>query len=308
MKSLLEQAMEKSNIGTIFSIKKFAIHDGQGIRTTVFLKGCNLRCKWCHNPEGLELEPKYHILSRCIHCDKCKSVDDEHRITSKNNQYYIEGNHDIQKYQEQCIMDAIQLDCQLLTTEQLLTIIQADQVFYKHGGGVTFSGGEPLLQYEYLLQMLQILKEKNIHCALETALHYEYSKIEKLLPYLDEIYIDLKIEDEKLHLLHTGVSNKTIKENIKKLLQSDYRSIITVRTPLIPQYSATTQNIHAIASFLQSCYPNTKYELLNYNPLAIGKYQELDLPFCFEENKPMYSTPEMNAWKDIARQYNLLVK
>lgn len=303
MKSWNVLVMEVLNKANIFSIKRFAIHDGQGLRTTIFMKGCNLRCVWCHNPEGLDMQPQYQILSRCIQCNRCKEIDTDNRIHSKDGTYSITGSQSVQKYQDVCIMDAFELDCQQLTINQVIKEIEADQVFYRNNGGVTFSGGEPLLQQPFLLELLPLLKQKGIHCAMETALNIPYSKLEELLPYLDQIYIDLKLVDDIKHIEYTGVSNSFIKQNITKLLQSKYAFKVTIRTPLIPLYTATIDNIENIACFLSKHNKETNYELLNYNPLAIQKYQDLSIPFCFEENKPMYSKEEMKLFQNIAKKY-----
>ncbi len=299
MKSLTVQAMNKSSIGTVFDIKKFAVHDGVGIRTTVFLKGCNLKCVWCHNPEGLSSTRNVTIKNSCIHCNRCKSVDDDNVVYVENGKRYIMNNTEIdyQKYIDICPIEAISYDSKYYQVEELVQEILDDCVFLKYGG-VTFSGGEPLLHYDFLLACVKRLKQENIHIAIESAMVIDPIKVKSLIPYIDEWFCDLKIFNDNDHKKYTGVSNKLVLKNIEQLLENDVN--ITIRTPLIPTLSATKKNIKEIATYLYTINKDVKLELLNYNPLALSKYQSLKMKYYFDENPSMFSEEQMKEFRNIA--------
>lgn len=301
MKLLREQHM-KTFKALVFDIKRFAVHDGHGLRTTVFLKGCPLRCQWCQNPEGLSTKRKpIYFQNSCIHCRRCERF-------SKNNQMKYEKGRPFFNPQYQgdfdnlvrvCPSGAIRYDSEEYDIETLLKKIQEDQVFFRDDGGVTFSGGEPLMQGEFLLEILKRCKAIGIHTAIETTLYASFDLIQKILPYLDLIYIDLKVFDEAMHQEYTGVSSKIIKEHIAYVLQSEHKHKVIIRTPLIPTKSATDENITAIAKFLVGIDPEVQYELLNYNPLASAKYDLVDFEYGVDQQYKMYDQQQMQHFYDI---------
>ncbi|MFV0393079.1 MAG: glycyl-radical enzyme activating protein [Coprobacillaceae bacterium] len=300
--------MEISNKGLVFSIKRFAIHDGQGIRTTIFLKGCNLRCVWCHNPEGLELQSQIIVNhKKCIYCHRCIGIDKKQVMIDTGTTMNIK-NQDGMKYQEYidiCPTGAIQWDSTYYSVEQLMEELLKDKVFFKHGGGVTISGGEPLLQIDFVVMLLKACKELNIHTAIETALHIPLSNIQKVLPYVDTIYCDIKEIDNTLHQQFTKVRNIMILDNIKYLLTSNDAYKVIIRTPLIPRHTASKGNIIGIAKFIKKYNPNVFYELLNYNPLAVSKYLDLKQAFCLDINVPKYTLEEMEQYKLLVKEQGL---
>ena len=183
-------------------------------------------------------------------------------------------------------------------------MISARQVRY--GGGVTLSGGEPLLQADFALEILKACKAEGIHTTIETSLYAPQDTLRQLLPYLDHIYADLKIFDSAVHKAYTGVENAQILENIRYLLCSEeLRDRVIIRTPLIPEMTARSENITAIAQFLQQCYKGVRYELLNYNPLAKAKYDYLDMEYCFDENPKLYTKEAMESFYRIARDQGI---
>ena len=293
----------KTSKGLIFDIKRFALHDGSGLRTTVFLKGCNLRCQWCHNVEGIDFKPKYFIKASCIHCGHCQDFEPITYTKEKTTIETIDG-IDYEAIMKRCPIKAIQSDCKEYSVDELVTELLKDEVFFKYGG-VTFSGGEPLMQPQFIEACCIELKKRGIHLALETALNIPQKSLEKMVVYFDEIFCDLKIFDDFNHQIATKVSNQQILKNITYLLKSEYASKVTIRTPLIPNFSASKENITNIAAFLSKLNNQVDYELLNYNPLAISKYQQYDIPYCFEENKPMYSEKEMNEFRQFAHNQGL---
>ncbi|NLC96737.1 MAG: glycyl-radical enzyme activating protein [Erysipelotrichaceae bacterium] len=296
--------MEKSKDALVFSIKRFALHDGNGLRTTIFLKGCNLSCVWCHNPEGIELERKIQLSKKkCINCNRCVEIDTDNVIVQKEKYKEIINKIDVdyKKYIDVCPSGAIDYDSKYYTSEELLEIVLKDKVFFKHGGGVTLSGGEALLQLDFVIDFLKKCNENNINTALETALNISTDKLKKVLPYVNTLYCDLKEIDLDKHYRFTGVKNKLILKNIEYLLTSKFAENIIIRTPLIPNHTATKENISKISRYISDIYPQVKYELLNYNPLGISKYIDLGKKYPLKDNIPMFSKIEMEEFKDIAR-------
>lgn len=267
--------MQESDKLLVFDIKRFAVHDGDGIRTTVFLKGCGLRCKWCQNPEGLEKRRDVLYLSnKCIHCGLCMqkalpdqlSWDRDHPVVN----HHYQGNQD--NIVDICPSGALHYDSNWYTVDELMEEIHKDEAFFRHGGGVTFSGGEPLLAGDPLIKVLQQCQKEGIHTAIETALYVPDETVRKAAPYLNQMYCDMKVFDPLRHKELTGCDNALIKENLRWLLTSEHASKVTVRTPLIPGMTDSAENIQSIASWISHQYPDVKYELLNYNELAGAKY------------------------------------
>lgn len=292
----------KTSKALVFDIKRFAVHDGNGLRTTVFFKGCPLRCKWCQNPEGLSSKRRpIYFAKSCIHCRRCEQYAKENQMIYQNNRPYFnleyKGNFD--NLVKICPSAAIRYDSEEYDIGKLMEKIKEDQVFFRHDGGVTFSGGEPLMQGEFLVEILKKCKEERIHTAIETTMYASFDLIQRVLPYLDLIYIDLKVFDEDEHQKLTGVSSKIIKEHIQYILESEYKDKVIIRTPLIPSMTATDDNIINIANFLVSIYPKVKYELLNYNPLASSKYELVDLEYGVDKQYKMFNKEQMQYFYHI---------
>lgn len=293
----------KTSKALVFDIKRFAIHDGEGIRTTVFFKGCPLRCLWCQNPEGLS--PHRQVLyleSKCIHCQSCQKVAYENQLIYKERPYlnrHFLGNND--NIVEACPANALTYDSQEYTIEELVQKLKEDQVFFQENGGVTLSGGEPFLQGQFIVELLKRLKEEKIHTMIETSLYVQPHLLKQALPYLDGLYVDLKIFDDTNHKAYTGVSNQLIIENFQYLLTSSHASKVIVRTPLIPSKTATSQNIAEISKFISSLYPDVHYELLNYNPLASSKYSLLDQHYPLDDY-PLYHSKQLEKFYAVAKQ------
>lgn len=291
--------------GKIFDIKRFAVHDGKGIRTTVFLKGCSMKCVWCQNPEGTSMEnTPIYFKSRCIKCRICEKFINGNGAVFENNN--LEGEkisaENIKQIIENCPVEAVQKSLKEMTTEEVVNEILKDKVFFKNGGGATFSGGEPLLQKDFLIEILKKLKEENINTAVETALNVKTEILREILPYIDFVYADLKIFDEEKHKKYTGVSNELIKKNIKFLLESTKKENVVIRTPMIPEFTAYEKNIKEISRYISEIYPDVKYEILNYNPLAESKYEMTGKKYCFEKNPSLYTEKEMKKFRNIAEK------
>lgn len=295
--------MTTSDSALVFDIKRFAVHDGAGIRTTVFFKGCPLRCIWCQNPEGLNAKRQVMFMkSKCIHCRTCETKAFGHQLTwvrdhpELNFTYY--GTYD--NLVKECPAGAIVYDSVAMTKEEILEKILEDKVFYRDTGGVTFSGGEPLMQGEFLLDLLKICKENGINTAIETCLQADTEFVKEVIPYVDQIYADMKFYNPEEHQKYTGMDNRIIRYNIKLLLESDARRKVTIRTPLIPNVTAEETNIRAIASYISSIYPEVCYELLNYNDLAGAKYPMIGKTFGMPENTRRFKAHEMKKFYKAA--------
>lgn len=295
--------MEGKMKGFVFDFKRFSTHDGNGIRTTVFLKGCTLRCVWCQNPEGISIKQRpLYFPSKCIHCNTCISIARNGGVYEEEGQIRLNVSKDENwnKIAEECPAVAITMDSKEYTVEEVVQEVLKDEVFFKYDGGVTLSGGEPLFQHEFAIEILKSLKEHGVKTTIETALNVSEDIVAKALEYLDNVYADCKIIDEEEHRKHTGVSNKLIKKNLELLLRSDKKDTVIIRTPLIPGFTTSEENIAGIAKFISSIYPEVKYELLNYNPLAQAKYSMVDKEYCYEENPKMYTDDQMRAFGKIA--------
>lgn len=263
----------------IFSIQKNSLVDGPGIRTTVFFKGCNLKCKWCHNPESHRLEREILFYkNKCNGCGRCKGLtaEDENFI---------------------CFNGAKEICGKEYTIDELLTEIIKDKVFYDTSdGGVTFSGGECMLQIDFLEEILKKCKEVSIHTAVDTAGNLSWEYFEKILPYTDLFLYDIKAVSENLHIEGTGVSNKAILSNLK-LLSENHNAEIIIRIPIIPDFNAKPEEIKKIADFLHDI-KYKRIDLLPYHQMSEHKYEALNMPFTYY---PLPSKDDIEAYKKILK-------
>ena len=221
----------------ISDIQHFSLGDGPGIRTTVFFKGCNLHCPWCHNPETISPKPELLYFERlCISCGKCAALCGCHKITDGRHEFERSQCSSCGKCAHSCPSGALKFYGQAMTAEEIIEDILQDEDFYRQSsGGVTLSGGEPLLQADFCAHLAKMCKQNGIKVLLDTAGNVNYSQFEKVLPYIDCVYLDLKGADsEKMQKL-TGANMELILDNLRRLIRDNISA--TVRIPIIPQYN-----------------------------------------------------------------------
>ncbi len=261
----------------IFEIKRFAVHDGDGIRTTVFFKGCPLRCLWCHNPEGLSAGAQLGYFDRkCLGCGECAEIcpTKAHKLTG--NFHTLERGSCIAcgKCAEVCLGDALTLYGKEMTSEELLPILLEDKSFYEtSGGGVTLSGGECLTQADFCAELLKKLKSNGIHTAVDTCGAVSKEAFDKVIPFTDLFLYDLKAYDEDVHFRCTGMSNSRILENLRYLDGSGKK--IEIRIPYVPGYNS--DQIEKIGHFLAELNSITRIKVLAYHNYAGSKYSALNI-------------------------------
>ncbi len=293
--------------GTVFNIQRYSIHDGPGIRTTIFLKGCPLNCWWCQNPESQLTEQETVFREdRCIGCGACSTICPSHVIQIKNGLPVTEKEKCILcgKCIEKCPALAREMIGKKLTTEEVIKEIEKDLVFYEEsGGGATFSGGEPLKQSEFLESLLNGCREKKIHTAVDTSGYISWEILNKINSKVDLFLYDLKIMDNERHKKYTGVSNESILENLKKL--SSIHNNIFIRFPVIPGINDDYQNIRETGEFLSSL-KIAQVNLLPYHYIGVDKYRRLGRTYKLATTQPP-SEEKLSEVSAILRKFNLNV-
>jgi len=289
--------------GIIFDVKRYAIHDGPGIRTTVFLKGCPLRCQWCQNPEGLELEPEiFWRENRCAEdCSACVTACPS-RAVSKNGSRIVVDKEKCdfcRSCEDACVYDALEIVGREVSVGEIMEEIEKDSVFFdESGGGVTFSGGEPLLQVDFLESLMEEVKKSNIHVVLDTSGYLPFEDLEKISDKVDLFLFDLKIMDDEKHKKYTGVSNRIILENLQKL--SDKEKAVNVRIPLVSGVNDDNQSIQMFAEHLRTLKKVKNISLLAYHRGGCEKYRRL-------QKEEQLKTFQLPSEKRIEEAKNILV-
>jgi len=297
----------KELTGLVSDIQLFSIHDGPGIRTTVFLKGCPLRCAWCANPETMSSGPEImHIPRNCIGCGKCILACPACCIRGgKEGEVELDRGNcllpDCSACQNVCYSNAINISGRYLRVDEVMETVMRDREFYERtGGGVTFSGGEPFAQPRFLLELARAAKERLLHTAVETCAHVPWKTMEGILPFLDMVLMDIKHMDAGQHLRGTGRDNRLILENLSRL---DTLGIpLRIRLPLVPGFNDGEENIRATASHVASLRNLHGLDILPYHRMGEPKWHHLEREYTLHG----VVTPgagDVYALADIAREY-----
>lgn len=296
------------NRGIIFNLQKYCVHDGPGIRTTVFLKGCPLNCWWCHNPESQLMKSEVMFWKdRCKFCGNCVhrcpagAIDSVDKLLITNKGKCILCG----KCSEFCFNNAREIIGKEISVNELMKEIDKDFVFYEEsGGGVTFSGGEPLSQIDFLSDMLKECKKNDIHTSVDTSGYAPWKNFEKILDKVDLFLFDIKHMDSEVHEKYTGVPNKLILDNVKKL--SDLRKNIYIRIPIIPDINDDEENLVKTAKFLSNLNI-IQINLLPYHNIGMDKYKRSKKEYkLLDIQEP--SKERMNEILEVFKDLGISVK
>ena len=287
----------------IFEIKPFAVHDGDGIRTTVFFKGCPLKCVWCHNPEGISAGAELAYFDhKCIHCGECLSVcpSGAHTLVDGVHHFHRDQCIACGRCADACLGDALTFYGKEYTVEELLPILLRDKTFYQNsGGGVTLSGGECLLHADFCAALLKALKAEGIHTAVDTCGMVTKGALDKVLPYTDVFLYDVKGVDEATHIHCTGQANAQILDNLRYL--DEQGAAVEIRIPYVPDFN--DKEMEKIGQLLSGLKHLTKVRILPYHNLAGSKYTSLGLKNTLPGRVPTQN--EVTMVEDTLKKYGL---
>lgn len=287
----------------VTNIKRFAVHDGNGIRTTVFFKGCPLKCVWCHNPEGISTKTELaYYKHKCMNCGICVKIcpNNAHKIRDKKHVFDKNLCKACGKCAEMCFGDALKIYGKEYTVDELLPVLTEDKAFYENsGGGVTLSGGECLVYADFCEELLKKLKEENINTAVDTCGFVPKEALDTVMSYTDTFLYDIKAFDEKTHIECTGKSNEIILENLKYLDKCGKK--IEIRIPYVPEYNSN--EINRIFDFLKNLKNVIKIRILPYHNYAGSKYEALST-----ENTLPEKIPNEKEIEKLQKQADMIIK
>ena len=298
--------------GTIIDIRRFTLHDGQGIRSTLFLKGCGLRCAWCQNPEGIDASVGlWYLATQCIRCGLCEASCPVGAIALRaDGDPFVRIDRELCTRCGACVAacptTALSFDGSRVSAEEAAATLLRDVEFYRQsGGGITISGGDPLVQHEFALEVLGLCKREGVHTAIETCLFGKWDVLDRFIRLTDLFIIDLKIADSARHAEYTGRPNDLILDNYKKLARAGVE--LLTRVPLIPGITATEANVGAMARVIRDRNPGGRVELINFNPLAISKYSLMNRSTEFFNGMAPLPESEIEALRALFEAEGLAV-
>ncbi len=285
--TLLERAQLEKVEGVVFDIQRYSLHDGPGLRTNVFLKGCPLRCQWCANPESQNLQPELALFAHnCIECGQFAEACPVGWGIHSGPGWTGELSEKYRPRAAICPTEAIHQIGERRTAGQVIKTVLRDAPFYEDGGGMTLTGGEPTMQPDMARALLRLARDEYISTAIETCGHTPWPVLEQLLPFLDLILFDLKHMDSETHRAVTGVGNKLILSNLRRL--AAIKAPLVVRVPLIPAFNASAKNLRAIANFVLELNVSAKaIDLLPYHALGKAKYKALGRDYPWNDRNSL---------------------
>ena len=290
----------------IANIQGYSIHDGPGIRTVVFLKGCPLRCRWCANPENLLDRVRVGFLANlCQHCARCAKVCPQGAILpDADRRIDREKCDECAKCVEACFYGALIRYGKGMTAEEVFDQVRRDKIFYdSSGGGVTVSGGEPLTHGDFVAELFALCRGEGIHTCVETCGYVPQAAFEKVLSLTDTFYFDLKLMDSEMHREYTGQGNDQILSNARFLAEKG--ADILFRQPLIPGVNSPEENVKATAAFIRSLgREDLALQLIPYHRMGTSKYAALDIPYTLEDMKPM-AAEEVEAVRALYESFGV---
>ncbi len=299
---------EEQITGTVFDIQRFSVHDGPGIRTIIFLKGCPLRCRWCSNPESQDWQRQLaYNINDCIHCGKCLQACN-HNALSFTPIFHVNKEKCILcgDCSNACYPGALHMEGELKTVPELIKELKRDNNHYRRsGGGITLSGGEALAQATFSAALLQACQEQGWHTAVETAACVPREKLEKTLPYINLVLLDIKHADSKKHEAFTGKPNELIQENARFIASFPNTELI-IRVPVIPGFNDQPEEIAAIARIADSLPGVKKIHLLPYHRMGENKYDYLQYNYAMKGIIPL-TIEQINHLKQVVEQNSSLL-
>lgn len=303
--------VSNSKTGLIFNIQKFSVHDGPGIRDVVFMKGCPLRCRWCSNPESQNVfaeigynQNKCIGIMECGLCLEACPINVIKTAADKKIQIDREGCTDCGKCVEVCPAQAITLFGEIKSIEEILKVLQEENVSWRANGGITVSGGELLLQAEFVCTLLEECKKLGIDTAIETSGHGSWNELEKVCRHSNLIFYDLKCMEPAKHKTYTGLGNELILDNLLKIAVNFPTTPVIVRTPVIPGFNDSLQDIQAIVKFLTQIQNLKDYELLGYHAFGEPKYGQLGRKYQLDH----LPVPQKEFIADLNQKARALLK
>lgn len=297
--------------GLVFNIQHYCVHDGPGVRTNVFFKGCPLRCQWCANPESNEIRPQLMVEPwKCIGCGACEAACPQFAVLFTDGIAMTDRSvcTGCGSCVGVCPVPAREITGKSMTAEKVMEEIRLDALFYGSDGGVTLTGGECLLQPDFALEILRACKDEGIGTAIETCGYVPFEVFQRIAPYLDMALYDVKLMDSEAHQKYTGAPNEQILENLRRL-SAELGIPVIARTPLIPNVNDGAENLRSMGAFLRDNVPTLReVNLLPYHRLGEDKWEQLENRSHKEPDTHVPSEDELERCRSILREYGLTVK